>query len=115
MEKYVSKYLNINKEKDLYKFMTITCRCKSKMIKEAPAAVHIDNTVRPQVVRLKDNPRIYRILQEYNNITRIPILINTSFNMHEEPIVYSHEDALRAYLDGKLDYLIINDFVIKKR
>ena len=114
MEKYVSKYLNINKEKDLYKFMTITCRCKSKMIKEAPAAVHIDNTARPQVVRLKDNLRIHRILQEYNFITRIPILINTSFNMHEEPIVYSPEDALRVYLDGKLDYLIINDFVIKK-
>jgi carbamoyltransferase len=44
----------------------------------------------------------------------VPVLINTSFNMHEEPIVFTPEDAIRAFLDGNLDYLIINNFVIQK-
>ena len=98
-----------------YLFMTITCKCKKIMIKKAPAAVHIDKTARPQIIYKDINPRINTILENYYKITGVPVLINTSFNMHEEPIVCTPGDAIRGFIDGKLDYLVINNFLIKKK
>ena len=94
------------------KFMTITTDCTAEMAAHCPAVVHIDGTARPQVVAEEDNPRYYRIVEEYRKITGIPSLINTSFNMHEEPIVCSPHDALRAFRDGALDYLAIENFLV---
>ena len=62
----------------------------------------------------KTNPKIYRILKEYNSISKIPNLINTSFNVHEEPIVCSPSDALRAFKTSDLDYLFIGDYIVYK-
>tara|TARA_B100000795_G_C22604097_1_gene362436 strand:- start:62 stop:307 length:246 start_codon:yes stop_codon:yes gene_type:complete len=63
------------------------------------------------VCLFKDNKRVYNILSEYKKITGNGVLINTSFNMHEEPIVCSVEDSYRAFAYSKLDYLIIDDEV----
>jgi carbamoyltransferase len=52
-------------------------------------------------------------LTAYHNLTGIPSLINTSFNMHEEPIVCTPDDAIRAFLQGNLDYLAIGDFLVE--
>ena len=76
-------------------------------------AVHIDGTARPQLVRAKDNPSFHRIIEAYERLTGVPTVINTSFNMHEEPIVYSPADAIRAFLLGHLDYLAIGDFLVR--
>ena len=114
LDKFAKDYLNINNELDNYKYMTITCNCKPLMISKAPASVHVDKTARPQIVSQKENRRLYKILSEYYKLSGVPVLINTSFNMHEEPIVFTPEDAIRAFLDGNLDYLIINNFVIQK-
>ena len=108
------KYFEINNRLEDYKFMTITCLCKKIMSRNSPAVIHVDNTARPQIIDKKINLRIYKILNEYKKITNIPVLINTSFNMHEEPIVCSPNDAIRAFIDGNLDYLVINDFLIRK-
>jgi carbamoyltransferase len=113
-KKDAKKYFIISKKVD-YKFMTFTLNCKNSMIKEAPAAVHIDKTARPQIISKLDNKRLYKILEEYNKITGTPILINTSFNMHEEPIVHSPNDAIRAFLLGNLDYLVLDKFLISKK
>lgn len=114
LEDKAKDYLKIKKLAD-YKFMTITCNCKKKMLKQAPAAVHIDNTARPQVVNRTSNLRLALILENFYKITGTPILINTSFNMHEEPIVCSPNDAIRGFIDGKLDYLVLNNFLFKKK
>ena len=114
LDKFAKDYLNINNELGNYKYMTITCYCKPLMISKAPASVHVDKTARPQIVSQKENRRLYKILSEYYKLSGVPVLINTSFNMHEEPIVFTPEDAIRAFLDGNLDYLIINNFVIQK-
>ena len=92
--------------------MTITVECTKKAIKISPAAVHIDNTARPQIITKKDNAKIYNVLDEYLKISKIPTLINTSFNVHEEPIVCSPNDALRAFKTSKLDYLYIEDYIV---
>ena len=60
----------------------------------------------------KTNKKIYEILIEYFKISKIPTLINTSFNVHEEPIVCEPDDAMRAFLKSGLDYLYIEDYIV---
>jgi carbamoyltransferase len=71
----------------------------------------VDDTARPQTVTAEDNPDAYALIKSYEEITGLPILINTSFNMHEEPIVCSPNDAIRAFLLGRLDALAIGSFI----
>jgi carbamoyltransferase len=82
------------------------------MRSESPAAVHVDGTARPQLVNETINPSMAKILRAYHQKTGIPTVINTSFNMHEEPIVCSPDDAIRAFLQGNLDYLAIGTFLV---
>ncbi len=93
-------------------FMTLTFDCTETMKRESPAAVHVDGTARPQLVTATSNPSFYKILTEYHRLTGIPSLINTSFNMHEEPIVCTPDDAIRAFLQGNLEYLAIGNFLV---
>jgi len=93
--------------------MTITFSCTDFMKETCPAAVHVDGTARPQLVRREANPSYYQVLQEYFRMSGIPSVINTSFNMHEEPIVNSPGDAIRAFLQGNLDYLAIRNFLVR--
>jgi carbamoyltransferase len=94
-------------------FMTITYDVTSQGRRLAPAAVHVDGTARPQTVTEEDNPDAYAVLRAYREKTGIPVLINTSFNMHEEPIVCTPEDAVRAFLQGNLHALSIGDFIAR--
>jgi carbamoyltransferase len=105
-------YLNIDGGDYAAKFMTITFDCTDAMKRDSPAAVHVDGTARPQLVSETSNPSFYAILKEYHQLTGIPSLINTSFNMHEEPIVCTPDDAIRAFLQGNLDYLAIGEFLV---
>jgi carbamoyltransferase len=105
-------YENVDGAEYAAQFMTITFDCTPFMKKESPAAVHVDGTARPQLVTATSNPSFYRILTEYHRLTGIPSVINTSFNMHEEPIVCTPEDAVRAFLQGNLDYLAIGPFLV---
>ena len=93
-------------------FMTITFDCTAWMKERCPAVVHVDGTARPQLIDRDGNPGYYGILEEYHRLTGLPSVINTSFNMHEEPIVCTPEDAIRAFLDGRLEYLAMGRFVI---
>ncbi len=95
-------------------FMTMTFNCTKRMKKESPAAVHIDGTARPQLITKENNPDFFKILIEYKKLTNKSSLINTSFNMHEEPIVSSAEDALRAFEESQLPWLAIEDYLIGK-
>lgn len=106
-------YENVDGAESAAQFMTITLNCTDYMRRTSPAAVHIDGTARPQLIREEANPSYYSILREYYRRSGIPSLINTSFNMHEEPIVNSPGDAIRAFLQGNLDYLAIGDCLVR--
>lgn len=93
-------------------FMTVTFDCTDEMKGHSPAAVHVDGTARPQLVTPKSNPSYHKLISAYAERTGIPVVINTSFNMHEEPIVCSPEDAVRAFLLGNVDYLAIGPFLV---
>ena len=105
-------YQDISGAETPMRFMTITCDCTEWMKKHSPAVVHIDGTARPQLINRETNPSYYRILEEYRRATGLPTLVNTSFNMHEEPIVCSPSDALRAFRESGLDYLAIGNFLV---
>ncbi len=96
-------------------FMTVTLNATEKCRQEAPAIVHLDGTARPQVIRRSVNPSYYNILKRYEEMTGLGILINTSFNVHEEPIVNTPGEALEVFRTGKLDTLVLGEYLIDRR
>jgi carbamoyltransferase len=108
-----SYYRNYAKGAYPARFMTITFDCIGESLK-AKAVVHVDGTARPQVVSREQNPQYHTILREHEKLTGIPLFVNTSFNMHEEPIVRSPYDAIRAYKLGSVDTLAIGNFTVGK-
>lgn len=99
-------------EKRACEFMTYVTPCTERMKSTCPAAVHVDGTARPQLMRHDINGKMYAILQAYKARTGISCVINTSFNMHEEPIVRSPEDALTAFRQSELDVLVLGPFLV---
>ncbi|MBI4022389.1 MAG: hypothetical protein HY372_03445, partial [Candidatus Andersenbacteria bacterium] len=95
-------------------FMTITCACTDRARREVPGVVHRDGTARPQLITQQNNPTYYGILKRYFALTGNPTLINTSFNMHEEPIVCTPDDAIRSFLAAKFKYLAIGPYLATK-
>ena len=113
MDEIAKDYFKINQMLPT-KYMTVVCEVTEKCRKECPAVVHIDNTARPQVVSKLDNLKLWNILNEYRKITGTGVLVNTSFNMHEEPIVCSPFDAIRAFNDASLDGMAIGNYFVWK-
>jgi carbamoyltransferase len=105
-------YEGLQGAEDPARFMTITFACSAEMKARSPGVVHVDGTARPQLVDSEGAPDLHKILTAYHRLTGIPSLINTSFNMHGEPIVCTPEDALRSFQSGNLDYLAIGNWLI---
>ena len=93
--------------------MTVNVKAKPELTRLCPAVVHVDGTLRPQVVSAKNNPKLHQLLHQYRQKTGVPALINTSFNMHEHPIVRTAEDAMAAQ-QAKIDCLQLGDTVYEK-
>ncbi|AMV73344.1 carbamoyltransferase [Desulfuromonas carbonis] len=79
-----------------------------------PAVTHVDNTARVQTVAEETNPLFYRLLERFNVVTGCPVLVNTSFNVKDEPIVCRPHDALECFLKTDLDFLAIGDYWVEK-
>lgn len=105
-------YLGLAGAEYTAEFMTITFDCTEYMKQASPAAVHVDGTARPQLLHPERNPGFHGIVKAYQARTGIPTVINTSFNMHEEPIVKTAADALRAFREGRLPYLVLDDILV---
>ena len=97
------------------RFMTITCAVREKWRGRIPAVVHVDGSARPQIIGDKHNPLYARVLREFKARTGLPVLVNTSFNVHEEPIVYKPAECLRALNDGRVDYVLLPGGVYRRR
>lgn len=98
---------------DAARFMTITFDCTQEMRERCAGVVHVDGTARPQLVNRSDNPAYHRLIHEFMHRTGLPMVVNTSFNIHEEPIVCSPADAVRAFQKGHLDMLALGPFLAK--
>ena len=107
LERHASEVFDINAgNAHAARFMTITCDVRPEWRKRIPAVVHVDGSARPQIIRETDNPLYCEVLELYHRRTGIPVLVNTSFNVHEEPIVDTPEQALRSLLDRRIDHIL---------
>lgn len=91
-------------------FMTITFDVKKAWQARIPAVVHVDGTARPQLVRRDRNPKYWALIERYRQLSGIPLILNTSFNVHEEPIVCGPKEAVQAVVDARVDHLAIGPF-----
>ena len=98
-------FKNISQFDYTFPYMTCTVEVTEEFKKLCPAAVHIDGTARPQIVTEKSNPFIYKLINNFYDEYGDLCLINTSFNLHEEPIVCTPADALRALKLNAVDIL----------
>jgi carbamoyltransferase len=105
----------INSKKIIAPFMTICFRSTSLAQKHLAAALHpYDFTLRPQILDEEQNPGYHRIIKSFQNLTGIGGVLNTSFNLHGEPIVCSPKDALYTLQNSKIDVLVLEDVIIKR-
>ena len=79
-----------------------------------PAIVHVDGTARVQTVRREQNERMYDLLMEFDKLTGVPVLVNTSFNIKGEPIVETPQDAMNCFIHTGIDYLALHDTLVSK-
>jgi carbamoyltransferase len=93
-------------------YMTMAVDCKEDFARSHPAVVHVDGTARPQMIRESANPNYYALLTAYKELSGQIALVNTSFNVHEEPIVESPDDAIRGFLESGLDYLYFTNGIL---
>ena len=106
------KYL-VNGENDAV-FMVTAFNVPLKLKKEIEGVVHVDGTTRPQIVTEKINEKYYNMIKEHEKITKIPVVLNTSFNRKGEPIVCSPKNALNTFLHCGMEFLAIGNFLVEK-
>jgi carbamoyltransferase len=95
-------------------FMLLAKRVAPEWRDKIPAIVHVDGTARVQTVQRDHNERLYLLLKEFENLTGVPVLLNTSFNIRGEPIVETPGDAMKCFLSTGIDYLALHNMLIVK-
>ncbi len=95
-------------------FMLRAFLVRPDKMREIPAAVHIDGTTRAQTVSKASNPQYYDLIRNFQRLSGVPAVMNTSFNLDHEPIVCSPHDAIRTFYSSGADYLAIGDILISK-
>ena len=95
-------------------FMLLAPRVRPERAAQIPSVTHIDGTARVQTVSREQNPLFYRLLECFGEVSGVPMVINTSFNIRGEPIVCSPADAVMCFLGTDIDFLVIGNFLVSK-
>ncbi len=95
-------------------YMEKVVQIKKDFHNELPAVTHVDGSGRVQTVNEKHNQSFYQIIKEFELLTGLPIVLNTSFNIAGEPVVLSPDDAISTFYNSGLEYLMIGSFLVKK-
>lgn len=112
LEEEANDYFELNCKSP---FMLLVGKVKSDKQLLIPAVTHVDGTARIQTVSKKVNGRYYKLIEEFERQTGIPLVLNTSFNNAGEPIVETPEDAIKAFLAMNIDILVLDNFIVTKR
>lgn len=115
LEECLDEFFDVPSNRAEYPFMIFVLKVREEMRELLGAITHVDGTARVQTVSRQTNPKYWALINEFQKLTGIPILLNTSFNNNAEPIVDSVEDAIVCYLTTGLHYLVIGDYVAVKR
>ena len=108
-------YFDLPKTLANYDFMSFVVNVREDRKAELGAVTHVDGSARLQVIHPMSNERFHRLVQRFGELTGTPVLLNTSFNNNAEPIVQSVQDALTCFLTTELDFLVVEDFLIRRR
>ena len=95
-------------------FMILTALVQSEKRSVIPCVTHVDDSARPQTVEREVNRPYYRLIDEFDAVTGVPVIMNTSFNLRGEAIVHTPTDALRTFFSSGMDALIIGSFPVGK-
>lgn len=95
-------------------FMILAFEAREEVKHKIPGALHVDGTGRPQTVMKETNPKYYELIKEFRELSGVPVVMNTSFNVAGEPIVCNPKDALSTFYICGLDALAIGDFIVEK-
>jgi carbamoyltransferase len=115
IEEEAEKFFDVRAAQEPHGFMLFVVDVKKDKRSLLGAITHVDGTARVQTVSRETNERFWRLIREFGNKTGVPILLNTSFNNNVEPIVNSAEDAIVCFLTTGIDYLVIGDYLVKKK
>lgn len=113
LEEFKEEYFEISKSEEVY-FMEKVFPFKEIKKKEVPSVVHTDGTGRIHLVSEKSNKNLYKLIKEFQKITNVPIILNTSFNTNNVPIVESPKDAISTFYNCGIDVLYMNNIRIMK-
>lgn len=97
------------------RFMSFALSVREEKRARVPAIVHVDGTARMQTVSSEVNPRFHALISAFRERTGVPLVLNTSFNTYDEPIVYTPEDAIRTFLRTGMDALVLHDYLIERQ
>ncbi len=111
LEEYVGEYFEITYPDP---FMLKVYSIKKEKQQTIPAVTHVDGTGRLQTVSKKNNHLYWQLINCFNNLTGVPVLLNTSFN-ENEPIVCSPEEALNCFLRTNMDVLVLGNFIVERK
>lgn len=100
--------------KQLSPYMLLACKVKDEYRMKIPSVTHVDQTARIQTVSKIQEPFIHELLSQFEKISGVPVLLNTSFNDNGEPIVESPANAIQTFLNTNIDILVIENYFIKK-
>jgi carbamoyltransferase len=95
-------------------YMTFSFIVDKKWAEKVPEIIHVDGSARPQTVRKDTNPKFHKLITEFNNITSLPIVLNTSLNRRGEPMICSPEEAVQMFYQCGLEVLVMGNYLIKK-
>lgn len=113
LTEYANEWFEIKKDAEASRYMLMAYPVNKNLKDKIPAVVHIDGTARIQRVDNISNPRYHKLISEFNALTGVPLLLNTSFN-DREPIVCSPKDAIKTVMRTNIDFLAIGDYLIAK-
>jgi len=95
-------------------FMLLVEKIRPEKIDEIPAVVHVDGTGRLQTVTQESNPKFYELIEAFDKLTGVPVILNTSFNVKGKPIVLTPEDAINCFFSTGIDVLYAEGLVAWK-
>jgi predicted NodU family carbamoyl transferase len=108
-------YFELPETRANYDFMSFVVNVRQDKKAELGAVTHVDGSARLQIIDSLSNPKFHQLVSRFGELTGTPVLLNTSFNNNAEPIVQTVQDALTCFLTTELDYLVIEDFLIRRR
>jgi len=95
-------------------FMILTAQVRAEKRAVIPSVTHVDGSARPQTVEKEINPLYWRLIDEFEKRTGVPVIMNTSFNLRGEAIVQTPTDAIRTFFSSGMDALVIGSFLVEK-